>query len=146
MFAIFNYESLPIIHVSFTNDLTEDSFNDFLKEWLSLYLKGENFIFLFDTRTITEIPNIKYAIRMSQFIKKLKKENEYHYLEKSVILVNNQKISYLLDFIFNLQKPIAPVYILKTENTNIINLIQVARIITPAQKYKNMTLIQPQDK
>ena len=142
-FATFNYTHFPIVHVSFTNNLNEESMNDFFKEWLSLYLKGENFIFLFDTRPITEIPNIKYAIRMSQFIKKLKKENEYHYLQKSIILVNNQKISYLLDFIFNLQKPIAPVYILKTENVNLLNLIQLSKIITPEKKYKNMTFIQP---
>ena len=81
MFAIFNYENFPIIHVNFTNDINEQSFDDFLKEWITLYLKGENFIFLFDTRNITEIPNIKFALRMSQFIKKIKKENIYHYLQ-----------------------------------------------------------------
>lgn len=143
MFAIFNYDNFPIVHVSFTNDLTEDSFNDFLKEWLSLYLRGGNFIFLFDTRRITEIPNIKYAIRMSLFIKKLKKENEYHYLQKSIILINNKKISYLLDFIFNIQKPVAPVYILKTEDKSLINLIQIAKLISPEKKYSNLTLISP---
>ena len=134
MFAIFNYDNFPIIHVNFTNNLNEQSLNEFFKEWLTLYLKGENFIFLFDTRNITEIPNIKYAIRMSQFIKKLKKENTYHYLQKSIILINNKKISYLLDFIFNIQKPVAPVYIIKTEDNNLINLIQIAKLISPELK------------
>lgn len=143
MFAIFNYDNFPIIHVNFTNNLNEQSLNEFFKEWLTLYLKGENFIFLFDTRDITEIPNIKYALRMSQFIKKLKKDNTYHYLQKSIILINNKKISYLLDFIFNIQKPVAPVYILKTEDINLINLIQIAKLISPKKKYKNLTFISP---
>jgi uncharacterized protein YerC len=143
MFATFNYDNFPIIHVNFTNNLNEQSLNEFFKEWLSLYLKSENFIFLFDTRNITEIPNIKYALRMSQFIKKLKRENTYHYLQKSIILINNNKISYLLDFIFNIQKPVAPVYILKTDDTNLINLIQIAKFITSEKKYKNLTFISP---
>ena len=54
--------------------------------------------------------NIKYAIKMTLFIKNLRKE-PYHYLQKSLILVNDKHIKRLLDFVFTLQSPVAPVYL-----------------------------------
>ena len=35
----------------------------------------------------------------------------YHYLQKSLILVNDKNIKRLLDFVFTLQSPVAPVYL-----------------------------------
>ena len=52
----------------------------------------------------------KYVLKMSEFIKKLKRR-DIQYLEKSIIFINNNKIKYLLDAIFAIQKPVAPVYI-----------------------------------
>ena len=143
MFASFNYDYLPVVYVTFNNNINEDNFNLFLTEWLSLYLKCENFIFLFDTRNITKIPHIKYSIRMSQFIKKLKKENPYHYLQKSFIVVNNKKIIYLLDFIFNIQKPVAPVFIYKTDNNDLNHLLDLSKNISSNNLLKDITYIEP---
>ena len=53
---------------------------------------------------------IKYAIKMTLFIKNLRKQ-PYHYLQKSLILVNDKSIKRLLDFVFTLQSPVAPVYL-----------------------------------
>ena len=47
---------------------------------------------------------------MTLFIKNLRKE-PYHYLQKSLILVNDKHIKRLLDFVFTLQSPVAPVYL-----------------------------------
>lgn len=143
MFALFNYDYLPVVYVTFDNDINENNFNLFLTEWLSLYLKGENFIFLLDTRNITKIPHIKYSIRMSQFIKKLKKENPYHYLQKSFIVTNNKKIIYLLDFIFNIQKPVAPVFIYKTNNNDLNHLLDLSKNISSNNLSKDITYIEP---
>jgi predicted RNA-binding protein with EMAP domain len=52
----------------------------------------------------------KYAIKMTLFIKNLRKQ-PYHYLQKSLILVNDKHIKRLLDFVFTLQSPVAPVYL-----------------------------------
>ena len=52
---------------------------------------------------------------MALFIKKLRKQ-EYHYLQKSLIIVNDNRIRNLLDIIFTLQAPVAPVYLWLTDS------------------------------
>ena len=53
---------------------------------------------------------------MSEFIYKLKKK-PIQYLQKSIIIVNNSFIQSLLDLIFFIQSPVAPVYIIeKSDN------------------------------
>ena len=44
------------------------------------------------------------------------RKKEYQYLQKSVILINDNKIKWLLDFIFWIQPPVAPVYIYHIDN------------------------------
>ena len=51
------------------------------------------------------------------------------YLEKSIIIVSNKYIKYLLNFIFKLTSPLATVYIYEIEkdkktNEELINLIE----------------------
>ena len=52
---------------------------------------------------------------MSKFIKELRKK-EIQYLQKSIILINENKIKWMLDFIFWIQPPVATVYIYHTDN------------------------------
>ena len=49
------------------------------------------------------------------FYKSSEKKDPLNILRKSLILVNHQKISRLLDFIFAIQSPVAPVYIYHCE-------------------------------
>ena len=110
MFATFDKSSFPIVKVIFDEGPNSDEeFNEFTNEWLELYNQKRYFTFLFDTVNMKN-PAYKYTIKMSQFIKRLKRE-QIQYLEKSIILINNNKIKYLLDAIFAIQKPVAPVYI-----------------------------------
>jgi hypothetical protein len=142
MFAEYNIDNLPNIFVTFSptiNDETE--FDNFLLEWLNLYHKKEDFNFIFDTRRMTDI-NIKYAIKMSLFIKKLKKQ-DYHYLQKSLILVNNNKIKKLLDLVFVLQSPVAPVYIWNTDCINNDELIIKINQLNENNIDDNIILIKP---
>ena len=99
MFAEFDETNFPLVKV-IMNDVPEsdDEFQSFLNKWLELYEKQEDFRFLFDTTNVG-LPHLKYSIKMSQFIKKLKKES-YQYLQESIILINNNKVKWLLDFIF----------------------------------------------
>tara|TARA_B000000532_G_scaffold216414_1_gene188625 strand:+ start:1744 stop:2223 length:480 start_codon:yes stop_codon:yes gene_type:complete len=110
MFAKYNYDNFPVIFVEFSENInSENEFDQFLNEWLLLYHNRQDFSYIFDTRNMKNI-NIKYAIKMTLFIKNLRKQ-PYHYLQKSLILVNDKNIKRLLDFVFTLQSPVAPVYL-----------------------------------
>tara|TARA_B000000441_G_C21711915_1_gene333075 strand:+ start:41 stop:490 length:450 start_codon:yes stop_codon:yes gene_type:complete len=148
MFATYNYslyDTKSIVHVKLNKKIENNNdFNTFLNKWRELYEKKKNFIFIFDTSNVGFIP-IKYSIQMSLFIKKLKKE-KYQYLQKSIIYVNNNIVKRMLDFIFMLQPPVAPVYII--DNKDYIDLILnnnvdeniVKKIITilPSKSFLNL--------
>jgi len=140
MFATFNYEhydSKSIVFVKLTNVINDTSFNMFIKEWIQLYRAQKKFTFVFDTTDVGFIP-LNYSIMMSSFISKLKKEPR-QYLQKSIILIKNNFVKYMLDFIFYLQPPVAPVHIVQNKDdiNNIINGIVPHNIITiyPSQSF-----------
>ena len=119
MFFTFTYDDFPLVCVTFNEEpITEKDLDTFFLTWLQLYMNQNDFIFLFDTRPLKDIPSLKYAIKVSLFMKKLKKEHEKHYLQKSLILIDNKKIQRLLDLIFSIQKPVAPVFIYLTDEKN----------------------------
>ena len=120
MFVDFNYNNFPNIYVTFGKLETNEEFNMLIDEWLKLYEKKVYFTFIFDTTNL-EVYNIKYSFKMSAFIYRLKKES-VQYLQKSIIIVKNNFIQYLLDLIFFIQSPVATVYIIKDE-------IKVKRIL-----------------
>ena len=86
MFAKFIYEMFPVVVVKFSRDIENaEDFDLFLKKWIELYENKKEFIFVFDT-TQVGYPSIKYCVRMSMFIKKLRKE-KIQYLKRSIIIV-----------------------------------------------------------
>jgi hypothetical protein len=113
MFVKFNYDNFPKVTVVFGKLESDDDFNILINEWMRLYSEKKEFEFEFDTSNL-EIYNIKYAFKMSAFIHRLKKEPK-QYLQKSIILVKNSFIQNLLDLIFFIQSPVAPVYIVREE-------------------------------
>ena len=122
MWATFDYtqyETRSIVKVEFSNEIDDASFDEFLKKWIDLYNAERDFSFVFDTTRVGYVP-LKYSIRMSSFIRKLKK-CPYQYLQKSVFIVSSKFVQYMLDFIFEIQPPVAPVYI--TQNSNSIETI-----------------------
>jgi hypothetical protein len=133
MFVTFNYDNFPLVYVIFGKLNSTEEFDIFINKWLDLYRKKEEFTFIFDTSNL-EVYNIKYSFKMSAFIYRLKKEPK-QYLKKSIIIVKNNFIQYLLDLIFFIQSPVAPVYIIKNElNINkILNNeeIEECKIINP---------------
>lgn len=129
MFASFDHSKFPLIRVTMNGVPESDNdFNLFLNTWLNYYHNKKDFKFIFDTTNVG-LPHIKYSIKMSLFIKELKKK-PYQYLKESIIIINNNKVKWLLDFIFTIQPPVAPVYIYKTdyftkdETTDNINTIK----------------------
>lgn len=111
MFVKFNYDNFPNVHVTFGKLNSNEDFNILTNEWLRLYEQKLPFTFIFDSSDL-EVYNIKYSFKMSAFIHRLKKEPE-QYLQKSIILVTNSFIQSLLDLIFFIQSPVAPVYIIR---------------------------------
>ena len=109
---MFQYDTsnFPLVKVKLIGNLNDDNqFNQFLNDWLKLYEDQNDFTFLFDTLEVGN-PPIKYCIKMANFIKNLRKR-EYQYLQESIILINNNKIKWMLEFIFQIAPPVARVYI-----------------------------------
>jgi hypothetical protein len=111
MFVNFNYDNFPNVYVTFGKLNSTKEFNILIDEWLRLYEQKKPFTFIFDSSNL-EVYNIKYSFKMAAFIHRLKKEPE-QYLQRSIILVTNSFIQNLLDLIFFIQSPVAPVYIVR---------------------------------
>ena len=110
MWCEIDKSKLPIVKVNFTaNTQIEEEFNYLLDEWLKFYTDKIPFYFVFDTRNVVCL-NIKYAYKMSNFIKQLKKK-EHQYLKGTIIIVKNQYIRYLLNIVFSITRPVADVYL-----------------------------------
>ena len=125
MFVKFNYDNFPNVHVTFGKLNSTEEFNILTSEWLRLYEQKIPFTFIFDSSNL-EVYNIKYSFKMSAFIYRLKKEPE-QYLQRSIILVKNSFIQHLLDLIFFIQSPVAPVYIVR-ENDDIHKILDGEKV------------------
>jgi len=122
MFVTFDETEYPIVKVNFTGVVRNDSdFSKFTDKWLELYERNANFTFIFDTRNMGMM-GPKYCFKMASFIKQLKKR-QIQYLEKSIIIVSNRYIRFLLWLIFKIQKPVAPVYITDIHQDLFIKLL-----------------------
>jgi|TARA_Y100000389_G_C17306052_1_gene435473 hypothetical protein len=142
MFAEFNTDKFPLVFVTFSESLnTEEEFDEFLKGWLLLYHNRKDFIFIFDTRIMKNI-SPKYCIKIALFIRKLKKE-PHHYLQKSLIIMNDNRIKRLLDMVFSLQAPVAPVYLWPTEEYNKDIIYEIANSCSRDNLSDNMIYIKP---
>ena len=132
MFADIDETNFPIIKVTLSGSCkTEKDIDKLLDKWEELYNKKQYFIFIFDTRNLGII-NPKYCLKMTLFIKNIKKRS-VQYLKHSIIIVSNKKTRSLLWLIFTMQKPVSPVYItdipqdifIKLINNNIKNGIKI---------------------
>lgn len=119
--AIFNTTLWPNVLVKLGPYLDDKGFEEFKRDWLELYDHKEDFTLVFDTSSVGWV-NPKYAFRMSEFIKLLREKEMLlgkQYLEKSIIFYDSIYIKLLLNIIFTLQSPVAPVHILPQKDFNI---------------------------
>ncbi len=115
MWATYNYDNFPTVNVTISGVIENDNdFNQFIQEWLSLFIKGDDFNFYFDTLNCGLI-NLRYAFKMALWIKKFKL-NKYNNLKFSKIIVSNRSIMYLLRLIFYIERPLAPIEVLYKKN------------------------------
>ena len=115
MWSTYDKTTLPLVKVTLNGSLNNDEdYNHFIREWTELYQSKTNFKFVFDTSNCGYV-NIKYALKMPSYIKRLK-ELKIQYLEKSIIIYNSIWIKMLLSMIFKLQSPVAPVYLVAKDD------------------------------
>ena len=141
MFAEFDYSDYnnkSIVKVKLNKTIENDpDFYDFTVRWLNLYELKKDFTFIFDADDVGYVP-IKYSFKTALFIKSLKTRNR-QYLKKSIIIIKNKFARALLDLIFMIQSPVAPVYIIQDqelvdtilENRDNLNNIRQITIINP---------------
>ena len=114
--AVYDTTEHPKVKVKFKYNINSDEeFEYFLKEWIDLYERKENFTLEFDTTDVGFV-NIKYAYKMTKFIEKLKKDYPIQYLKESTIIVSSFYVKTLLNLIFYFQEPVCPIYITKKIN------------------------------
>ena len=113
MFARIDKSKFPEVRVTFSDDIDETSFNDFLNEWRNLYLDKKYFSFVFDA-TEMGFPPLSYSYLMVQFLQSMKSQKE-HYLKNSTIIIANDYIIYLLNFIFAIEQPVSDVIVINNE-------------------------------
>ena len=110
MFARIDKSKFPEVRVTFSDDIDETSFNDFLNEWRNLYRDKKYFSFVFDA-TEMGFPPLSYCYLMVQFLQSMKSQKE-HYLKNSTIIIANDYIIYLLNLIFGIEKPVSDVKVI----------------------------------
>lgn len=143
MFYEYDKSSFPLVKVNIVGIPTNEEFDNFLREWLQLYEEQNDFSFLFDIRELGNV-SLKYCVKMSLFIYKLRKK-EYQYLQKSVIILNDNRVKRLVDFIFAIQPPVADVFILMNQTDSLKDLEHFSNTInrTNLDEFENVVFIEP---
>ena len=124
MWSNYYFNESNLVKVNFSGNIANtNDFNNFINQWKDLYSEKREFSFIFDTIN-TSFVNPYYSYLMASFIKELKKETK-QYLNFSVIIVKNYAIRVLLNIIFAMQKPVAPVFLINNndDNNEVINEI-----------------------
>ena len=109
--AIEFINNFPKIEIEFNHITKDEDYELFEEGWLNLYKEQKNFYFIIDVTNISSA-NMKYIFKFVSFIKFIKENIKIQYLKYSIIIVNNSFIKYLLNVIFTLTSPVAPVYII----------------------------------
>ena len=126
-FASYDVSRFPVVQVTFHPCVPSTTeFQNFLNQWLQLYTRKEMFTLVFHTHQMKMLP-VHLCFKMSRFIKKLKRQPQ-QFLKRSVIIVNSKFTRGLLNIIFALQKPVAPVFI--TRNTGHVSYLITEEFFT----------------
>lgn len=130
MWSVYDYTDFPTVNVHFIGSLRNDTdYNNFIDKWIELYNQERYFKFIFNTKDCGYV-NIKYAFRMTSFIKKLKRRDK-QYLQSSVIIYYSSWIKFLLRFIFSIQSPVANVYLVNGNNLTLEKRRNIDKGILP---------------
>jgi hypothetical protein len=130
IFAQFDTKKLPLVNVKTYKNIDKSSYSKFIEDWQNIYKEKKYYYLIIDTSS-TGLINIKYALKVSRFIKNLRNNGHKIYgnqwLQFSIFIVKNKFVMNLLNIIFRITRPIAPVYIVNdfsTKNYILENLEQ----------------------
>ena len=87
---------------------------DFLNMWNKKYNEKKHFSFLLDGTSVLS-PSAKDCYKVIKFIREMKKRN-FQYLNYTIIIINNYSTRNFLFYMFKMQSPVAPVFLVKDEN------------------------------
>ena len=131
MFAFFDDSKFPDVHIKFNKNINPESWNKFTTTWESFDTKKQEYTLIFDLSGLG-IPHLHYSRKIACFIEKLKTRKKLHnnvYLKKSIIVCNNYYQRKLLEFVFYIQSPVAPVYIINSfdEIEGLCNTLKISK-------------------
>ena len=148
MWAYFDDTNFPRVSVILNGvPKSNKDFDDFLTTWNSFNYNrnNEKYIFVFNTINVGFV-NIKYAYKMTEFIKSLK-QTQTQNLIGSIILVKNTYIRFLLKLIFLMQKPVAEVYLLNQRDlalagNSFITDLENNLLFKQNREFSNVTVVR----
>ena len=128
-------KNFPYIYVKINNINNDVDYNKFENLWLDLYKEKKNFIFIININNVENV-NMIYAYKMVNLIQTLKKK-EIQYLNYSILIVNGYIIRNILNIVFKLTRPVAPIYIVdKNDYTSeLINNIKNKKELSSSISY-----------
>ena len=144
MWATFDDSNFPYVNIKMRGvPENDEDFQNFITSWDSYNLQRNHvpYIFIFDTRDVGFV-NIKYAFRMSSFIKQLK-TSEHQYLRGSIIVTGGVWSRFLLKIIFWTQRPVAPVYLTDNNNEDFIKNLYSEIYYGIEKRYDNVYIVRP---
>ena len=144
MWATFDDSNFPYVNIKMRGvPENDEDFQNFITTWDSYNLQRNHvpYIFIFDTREVGFV-NIKYAFRMSSFIKQLK-TSEHQYLRGSIIVTGGVWSRFLLKIIFWTQRPVAPVYLTDNNNEDFIKNLYSEIYYGIEKRYDNVYIVRP---
>ena len=144
MWATFDDSNFPYVNIKMRGvPENDEDFQNFITTWDSYNLQRNNvpYIFIFDTTEVGFV-NIKYAFRMSSFIKQLK-TSEHQYLRGSIIVTGGVWSRFLLKIIFWTQRPVAPVYLTDNNNEDFIKNLYSEIYYGIEKRYDNVSIVRP---
>ena len=115
-------------------------------EWLKLYEYNIPFTFIFDlTNMKAQLKDIKYAMVLSNFIKKIRKfrkvDKKYNLLQQSIIITKKGMGKMFIESVFNLTKPLSTTYIV--DSIEMSDEIYNKILNNEKFDYKNVKKIDP---
>lgn len=144
MWATFDDSNFPYVNIKMLGvPENDEDFQNFITTWDSYNLQRNHvpYIFIFDTTEVGFV-NIKYAFRMSSFIKQLK-TSEHQYLRGSIIVTGGVWSRFLLKIIFWTQRPVAPVYLTDNNNEDFIKNLYSEIYFGIEKRYDNVSIVRP---
>ena len=110
----YNIDRYPLVKVLFNDepDPNNKYYDDFMNYWEGNYKKKQYFKFLMDLTNLTKPNLLKFKDFITRLIKL--KNNEETYLKYSVIVLNNDVVNGIFNFLCKLYPPLNTIYMTST--------------------------------